>query len=218
MPPCPANTCFAYLLRHGATENNLATPPRLQGRGLDGPLSAAGRQQARAASAELACLTLTAVFSSPLLRAQQTAEEVAAAHGLSVQSIPDLTEVDVGEWEGRSWVDIAREDTDLYERFVSDPGTFGYRGGENLTEVQRRVVPVIDRLLAEHLGQHIAIVAHNVVNRTYLATLMGLPLDRSRDLIQHNCGINVLRYRGGQCKLICMNSMFHLERDDRSRT
>ena len=211
MPPSPAaDTCYAYLLRHGATDNNLAAPPRLQGRGIDDPLSTEGQEQARRAAAELSRHKLAGVFSSPLQRARQTAEQIAQRQGLSVQIVPSLIEVDVGLWEGRSWVDIEREDADLHRQFVVDPGTYGYRGGENLTQVRDRVVPAIDQLLKNHRGQQIAIVAHNVVNRAYLGTLMGLSLARSRELIQSNCGINVLHYRNGQAKLLSMNSIFHL--------
>ncbi len=216
MPPCPADLCYGYLLRHGATENNLAKPPRLQGRGLDSPLSNAGREQAEAAARALSRVPLAAVFSSPLLRARETAELIADPHALSVQVVEDLIEVDVGEWEGRSWVEIARNDTERHQQFVSQPELHGYRGGENLTQVRERVVPAIRQILADHGAQHVAIVAHNVVNRTYLGTLMGLPLARSRDLAQSNCGINVVRYRGGEVKLLSMNSVFHLSDGVRS--
>ena len=210
MLPCPSDLCFGYLLRHGATENNLAKPPRLQGRGLDSPLSSAGREQAEAAAHALSAAQLAAVFSSPLLRARETAEVIANPHALSVQIVDDLIEVDVGQWEGRSWVEIARNDAERHRQFVSEPDIHGYRGGENLMQVRERVVPAIRQILTDHVGQNIASVAHNVVNRTYLATLMGLGLARSRDLAQSNCGINVIRYRGGEIKLLSMNSVFHL--------
>ena len=118
------------------------------------------------------------MFSSPLQRALQTAEQIAQPHGLSVDIVPDLIEVDVGQWEGRSWVDIARDEAALHRQFVTDPGTYGYRGGENLAQVRDRVVPAVQDLLAHHAGQRIAIVAHNLVNRVYLGTLMGLSLAR----------------------------------------
>jgi broad specificity phosphatase PhoE len=216
MLPCPADLCYGYLLRHGATENNLAKPPRLQGRGLDSPLSAAGREQAEAAASALSAVELVAVFSSPLLRARETAEQIADPHSLSVQVVDDLIEVDVGQWEGRSWVDIARNDADRHQQFVSQPDIHGYRGGENLTQVRERVVPAIRQILADHVGQHVAIIAHNVVNRTFLGSLMGLSLAQSRDLAQSNCGINVIRYRHGKVKLLSMNSVFHLPEGVRS--
>ena len=192
------DTCIAYLIRHGATDNNLADPPLLQGRSADGSLSAEGLQQAQLAAAKLAGCGITGVFSSPLRRACETAEKIAAHYDLPVQIIPEITEVDVGAWEGRSWVEIEQNETEGYRRFVEHPDEHGYRDGENLGQVRDRVVPALDRLMSEHLGQRIAIVAHNVVNRVYLATNVRLPLARARGIPQNNCGINVLRYRGKQ--------------------
>ena len=208
----PANdTCIAYLIRHGATDNNLADPPLLQGRSVDGSLSAEGQQQAQRAAHKLADCGLTGVFSSPLRRARETAEKIAMHYDLPIQIVPEITEVDVGAWEGRSWVEIEQSETEGYRRFVENPDEHGYRDGENLGQVRERVVPALDRILSRHLGQRIAIVAHNVVNRVYLATNVRLPLARARGIPQDNCGINVLRYRGDKVKVVSINSIFHLD-------
>lgn len=206
-----SDTCIAYLLRHGATDNNLADPPLLQGRGVDGPLSAEGQQQAQRAASQLADCGLTGVLSSPLCRARETAETIASPYDLPVRIVPELVEVDVGAWEGRSWVEIEQSEGECYRRFVENPDEFGYRDGENLGQVRDRVVPTVDRILSEHVGQRIAIVAHNVVNRVYLAANVQLPLARARGIPQNNCGINVLRYRGNKVKVLSINSIFHLD-------
>lgn len=75
MPPSPTpESCYVYLLRHGATDNNLANPPLLQGKTVDGPLSEEGKRQAVLAAKGLQYQELEAVYSSPLRRARQTAE------------------------------------------------------------------------------------------------------------------------------------------------
>ena len=211
MPPSTTpETCFVYLLRHGATDNNLAKPPRLQGKTVDGPLSAEGRRQAELAAQGLQHQQLDAVFCSPLRRAQETAEIVARPHRLDVQVVPQISEVDVGAWEGRTWEEIERSEPELYRQFMDDPARHGYRDGESLTDVRDRVVPVLDQLLRDNQGKRIAVIAHNVVNRVYLATAAKLPLAQARSLAQENCGINVLRFRAGEIKLISMNSVLHL--------
>jgi len=199
-----------YLVRHGATANNLANPPRLQGRRGDPELSVDGHQQARKTGQWLSNFPLTAVYSSPLIRARQTAAPVAAAHQLEVQVVDDLIEVDVGNWDGRDWQEIERGEPEAYRRFIDDPGENPYAGGENMNQVIARVEPAFHQLMSSHLGQAIAVVAHNVVNRCYMAHLIGIPMPRARSVPQHNCGINVLRFRGGKAKVITINLEHHL--------
>ena len=209
--PCPAGAdTWMYLLRHGATENNVAIPPRLQGRGADLPLSAAGQAQAGRAAELLRERPIVAIYASPLLRARQTAEALSISLHLPVQLVNAIIEVDVGQWEGRDWGEIERTEPEAFHRFMEDPATWPYAGGESMGEVQRRVVPALDELLARHPGESIAVVSHNVVNRCYLAHLLGLPLARGRAISQENCGVNIIRRREGKTSLISLNSAFHL--------
>ena len=211
MPPCPApDTCWLYLIRHAATENNRADPPRLQGRRLDVPLSPEGFEQASRTARFLAPLRVDAVYSSPLLRARQTAEAIAQPHGLGVQCVEAITEVDVGQWEGLSWDEAQRRDPEAARAFMADAGTNPYLGGETMQEVDRRVVPAFGTLLGDNVGRAIVVVAHNVVNRVYLAHLFGLPAARYRSITQDNGGISLLRFGEGQTKPITVNSLFHL--------
>ena len=211
MPPCPApDTCWLFLVRHGATENNRARPPRLQGRRGDPGLSVQGQEEARATGDLLAGRPIDVVFSSPLLRARQTAAAIARPHGLSVELVDDLIEVDVGQWEGRPWDEIEQTDREAYRLFMSDAGVHPYLGGENLNTVQARAVPALERLMAENLGRTVVAVAHNCVNRCCLAHLLNLPLAKYRSIPQDNCGVNLLRYRDGRGELVTLNAVSHL--------
>ena len=205
------NTCWFYLIRHGATANNRAKPPRLQGRRTDPGLSDEGHEQAARTAQFLAppC-PIDAVFTSPLLRARQTAEAIATPHGLAAQIVEGLIEVDVGDWEGLSWEKIEQDHPEAYRAFMSDPGVNSYLGGETVGQVQARVIPTIEQLAAANLGRTIAIAAHNVVNRSYLAHLMGTPLNQYRHIPQDNCGINLLRHRNHRAKPVVINAVFHL--------
>lgn len=207
--PAP-DTCLLFLLRHGATENNLMKPPKLQGRAIDLGLSAEGRRQAELAAQALSKQRIAAVYCSTLLRAKETAEIIAAKHGAAVKTDERLVEVDVGRWEMRSWVDIANEEPEAYRLFQTDPGSHGYAGGENLVQVMERVTPPINAILAQHSGEQVVIVGHNVVNRAYLAGVLELPMARARHLHQENCGINILEYAAGQAKLVTLNAVLHL--------
>ena len=211
MPPSPAlPDCWLYLIRHAATANNEQRPSRLQGRRSNPPLTPSGLVQAQRTAAQLSRLPLSAIYSSPLVRARQTAEAIARPHQLPVQEVQDLIEVDVGIWEGSTWEDIARDYPVEYRRFMTTPGTQPYVGGENLGQVQQRVTPAIERLMQQHRGKRIAVIAHNVVNRAFLSTLLQLPIDAARSIVQDNCGINIIRLREDQLQLRTCNATLHL--------
>jgi broad specificity phosphatase PhoE len=211
MPPCPApDTCWLYLVRHGATDNNRADPPRLQGRRTDPPLSEEGHRQAVATGRFLSAVPIHAVYSSPLSRARQTAQAIAEPHGLEVRIVEALIEADVGLWEGRSWDEIERTDPEAYQAFMDDAGVHPYLGGETIRTVFERSSPALLKLMADNPGRRIVAVAHNVVNRAFLAHLLGMTIARYRSVPQDNCGLTLLRYRKAAAKAVTINGVFHL--------
>ncbi len=206
-----SQTTVLLLIRHGATKINLENPPRLQGRQPDVPLSPTGWQQAQQTSQFLAPWPVAAVYSSPLLRAQQTAQTIAQPHGLPVEVKEDLAECDLGDWAGMTWPEIMERDGDYYRRFLESPEVVGYRGGENLTQVLQRTAPAVERIGRKHTGKVIAVVAHNIVLRAYFCHLLGLPLKQWRAIRQDNCGVNVVHWQARKTKLITLNAVFHLQ-------
>ena len=200
-----------YLIRHGATEANLARPPRLQGRRHNPPLAALGVRQAEATRDFLAIRPIDHCYCSPLLRAVQTASIVAAPHGVSPQPVESLTECDVGRWEGLDWQSIRNLDPEVYERFMANPGQFGYPEGESFGDVFRRVSTALEELLTSHAGEAILVVAHHVVNRTYLAGLLGLTPDQARQVTLDNCGISLVVREGATTTVNTLNAAFHLQ-------
>lgn len=198
-----------YLIRHGATAQNSHRPVILQGNAINGPLNEIGHRQAREVADFLASRPVAAVYSSPMIRARQTAESVAAPHRLAITPLDRLHEVDVGDWEGKTWTQIMEDDPEYYSHFMSDPAV-PYRGGESYVQVLERVRPVFESLLQRHAGETFAVVAHNVVNRVYLASLLGDSLLSSRRIRQMNCCLNLIHAEAGRPELIAMNSVFHL--------
>lgn len=200
-----------YLVRHGATPANEQRPYVLQGRGIDTSLSNTGQQQAAAVAGFLADRPLDAVISSPMKRARETADAIAQPHQIKASVLDNISECDVGRWEGRDWDSIMQDDAEAYSRFIDDPGIHGYPDGESYQDVLDRVGTPIDNLLATHRGQTVALVAHNIVNRVYLARLMGWPISRAREIRQDNTGINVIRGRDDEITLMSFNVRFHLD-------
>lgn len=210
MSPLDPDSCHMFLVRHGATSSNLSQPTVLQGNAVDGPLAELGQSQARQTAEFLARFPMDVVFSSPMLRARQTAGLIAACHGLSAIEVPEIHEADVGRWVHRDWGDIAASEPELYRLHMENPAEHGYPDGENATDVANRAVPTLKRLMQENLGRRIVAVAHNIVNRVMVAHLLKLPLSEMRSIRQDNCCINWIQLRADRFELITANSIFHL--------
>jgi len=117
----------------------------------------------------------------------------------------------VGVWEGLDWIAIREQFPEAHRKFVEDPGRNPYLGGESYGDVQRRARPVINRLADAHRGESIAIVAHNVVNRSILTDVLGLDLHIAPRIPQANCCVNLIRRRGtGPLELVTLNAVLHL--------
>lgn len=197
-----------YLVRHGATPANLDEPPRLQGQTLDESLAPLGVEQARRTAEALANLPLKGVYASPLKRAHETARIIAERHGLGPVLVPELTEVDVGTWQGLTWEEVRRDFPELYERVHADPMMVPYLGGESFGDVARRALPALSRVAADHPGESIAVVGHNAVNRAVLGAVLAT---QPRLLRQANGGINLLEFRPPDSyRVIMINACLHL--------
>ena len=126
------------LARHGETTSNKER--RFQGR-LDVPLNDLGREQARELAERARGEGLAAIYSSPLVRARETADIVAAAlGGLEVRVDDRFKEVDVGDWQGRLKPDLEEQEPDAWAAFLAAGEDFRFPGGESLGEQQERVI------------------------------------------------------------------------------
>ena len=135
------------LLRHG--DNDLLGS-KLAGRLPGVHLNEKGRAQAQALADGLAEMKITAVYASPLERAQETAEPLARLHGLAVQILPELLEIDFGEWEGKSFSQLKRNP--LWKVVHGAPATFRFPGGESFVEAQERAAAGL-LALSEQYGE-----------------------------------------------------------------
>ena len=143
------------LARHGETDWN--RDDRFQGH-ADPPLNRTGRAQAVDLSVALMAEELAAVYSSPLRRALETAEVVAASHGLEPVPVDDLREVDVGSWSGLTRAEVEERFPAQFARWL-DYGQ-GWEDGETYEEMGRRAVDALLRLAAAHDGERVLAVTH----------------------------------------------------------
>jgi probable phosphoglycerate mutase len=125
------------LARHGQTNDN-REPIRVQGF-TDTPLNDTGRRQARELAERVASEGFASLWSSDLVRASETAEIVGARIGLDLRLDARLREANRGDWEGRLFVDIAREEPELYAAWRRAGEQYRFPGGESLREQSDRV-------------------------------------------------------------------------------
>ena len=154
------------LARHGETDWN--REQRFQGH-ADPPLNQTGRAQAVDLSVALAAEPLAAVYSSPLRRALETAEIVAAAHGQEPVTVDALMEVDVGSWQGLTRAEVEERYPDQFARWLDHVDGFGFANGESYEQLSGRVIPALLQLEADHPGERILTVTHGGPIRTALA-------------------------------------------------
>jgi 2,3-bisphosphoglycerate-dependent phosphoglycerate mutase len=116
------------------------------------PLSERGLEDAGRVSEFLGELSLTAIYSSPALRARQTVAPLASRIGLSVQEIDDLQERVLGRWAG--------DDFEAAVRMTCDDLTFSHPDGETNQAAQARGVAIVQGIVSQHEGEQIVIASH----------------------------------------------------------
>lgn len=177
-----------YLLRHGETSYN-ADGNKYCGR-TDIPLTEKGIKQAEAARKILENVKISKVYSSPLQRALQTAEIVSKNRDVVIDD--RLIEVDFGNWEGKTREEFIKENSSLWEKWNEDP-THARAGGigETASEIIERADSFYSELKESSNNENILVVAHNGINRLYLAHKLGMNLKDYRRIVQENSSITL---------------------------
>ncbi|MFO7961517.1 MAG: MSMEG_4193 family putative phosphomutase [Nitriliruptoraceae bacterium] len=180
------------LVRHATTA---ATGKRLGGWTAGVHLDEAGEAQARATAERLAGARITAVYSSPLERTQDTARIVARPHGLKVRTRRGLGEVDYGEWTDRPLGQLRRRK--LWAVIQTTPSRVTFPGGGSIRGAQSRAVEATESLAGEHPGEVIVCVSHADVIKAVVAHHLAMPLDAFQRLVISPASITVLALPAG---------------------
>jgi ribonuclease H / adenosylcobalamin/alpha-ribazole phosphatase len=201
------------LLRHGETA--LSAEHRFAGRG-DIPLTAAGQRQAAAAARRLASRGgIEVVVASPLRRAWQTAQAVAAATGAPVQVDENLIETDFGKWEGMTFAEAAAQWPDEMSAWLADPEA-SPPGGESFATAARRVLETLDRLLASHRGRTLLLVSHVTPIKTLVCrALLAPPAAMFRIHLNVASLCEIDWFADGPALVRALNDTAHLRRGGR---
>ena len=207
------------LVRHGRSTYN--EQGRYQGSSDEAILTAKGRQDAFQTGLALKDIAVSALYSSPLHRTQQTAQEILAAFQFSHRRpVPitlhsDLKEIDLPQWAGRRYQEVREILSDDYRCWIERPHAFTMRSGEALRwpvqDLYAQAQQFWQQVLPRHAGQTILVVSHGGTIRALLATALGVPSSQFHALQQSNCGITVLNASLQQpACLAVMNDTSHL--------
>src|SRR5574339_153561 len=172
-----------FLVRHGAT--SATAEDRFSG-SSGAELSEEGRWQAQVLGARLLRHEITAVYSSPLSRALDTARIVASHCRLEGNQRDGLREIGHGHWEGRKRDEVEREFADEYGAWDADPFTFAPLGGESGVSVLARALPVIREIVTTHPGGQILVVSHKATIRLVLSSLLAFDPRGYRDRLEQS--------------------------------
>ena len=180
---------LVLLIRHGQTTWNVAH--RLPGQLPGISLTEQGKEQAKHLAEALKPLSISAIISSPLERAVETARYLAEGRGLTIQLDPDLMDLNSGPWAGQiAETLLANDPTRL--AFIRDP-TVAPPGVESFPELEARVVATVQRWLAnEASGPCPAFVTHDDVIKVLIAHYIGLPMRRARSIVVGNASATVV--------------------------
>lgn len=200
-----------FLIRHGETAWNAER--RLQGH-LDIALNPEGERQAALLAAALAGEPIDAVVASDLVRARQTADAVARAHGLPVQVDKSLRERCYGGFEGLLYTEIAQrfplQFAAWQARDIDAVLPPGVNRGETFRQFNQRVIGALQRLARANPGKTVAVVAHGGVLECAYRSALGLPLESPRDFKIHNASVNRFTLDAGVLEMGSWGEVDHL--------
>lgn len=165
-----------FLIRHGEVPANREL--RYVGT-RDEPLADSGVKQAEGLAAALAPLPVSAVYASPLRRAEETGRRIAEAREVPLVLEARLREQAFGLWEGLTRAEVLAQDRDRLLSWEADLGT-APPGGESLESVRERALSLVDDLARERSGEWIALVSHVGPIKALLCTALGAPLATAR--------------------------------------
>lgn len=171
-----------YMVRHGETDWNGAH--RMQGRS-DIPLNERGREQASYAAKALADVPFDVIYTSPLSRAEKTAEIIRGKRNIPLIEEKGFMEIDLGKWDGHTPDEMDALYPGQYDFWRSSPGDVHIDGGETFRQVQERAWKAFMAMVHREEGKTVLLVSHMGCLSTILFKIVGYPLN---DLWKHPIG------------------------------
>lgn len=180
-----------HLVRHGQVAGY--EQPRYNGQ-TDVALTDVGLEQYHRLKERLAETTLAACYCSDLSRCTIGADIICAGHHFDPVRRPELRELNIGIWEGLTWNEITARWPEQWQARLANLVDYRVPEGENLLDLQARVMPVIHEIVERHRGQDVLVVAHGGVNRVILLNAIGAQLQGMFNIEQSYGCYNIIDY------------------------
>ncbi len=195
-----------FLVRHGEVVS--------QGHGkflgfTDLALSLRGKRQIQSLAEHLKGISLDRAYASDLKRAVDSARSICRGRAIKPVIRPAFREMNMGDWDGKSWDEVKKENPEIKALFFYDLKNFYFPGGENWIQFRGRVLQGLKILLKENQGKDILLVAHAGVNRIILARALGLRFKNMFFMDQGYACLNIIECYGNSFKVILMNGIFY---------
>jgi probable phosphoglycerate mutase len=161
-----------FLVRHGLND---MVGKAIAGRNPGVHLNATGIAQAKRLVARLAGESIQKIFSSPLERCRETAAPIASRLGLEPIILPEVIEIDYGDWTGKSVAEL--RENPLWNQWNERRTLSRVPDGETMLEIQNRMIAQIEKIRRDCNGETVAIFSHGDPIKTVICFFLGIPLD-----------------------------------------
>lgn len=188
------------LIRHATTDS---VGKRLSGRTPGVSLNEAGQRQAQELAQRLARLPITAIYSSPLERALETAAPLAASLHLQPVICEDFMEMHFGEWTNCTFEDLQNQTG--FKLFNTFRSSTQIPGGELMLEAQTRIITGLQKLRGQHPHETIAVVSHADLIKAAVAYYAGIHLDLFQRIEISPASVSVIELYDETARLLLLN-------------
>jgi probable phosphoglycerate mutase len=192
-------------LRHGQAKNNVERV--LAGRTPGFPLTDTGIKQAEATAELLAHMNISAIYSSPIQRAQHTAEIVGKHNSVDVTIDDRLIELNMGKFTGVPYDEIFTSNGNVFMKFYNGDLEIAHNGVETFADVKKRVLSIVDNVLEKHPDGNVVLVTHMDPIKAMLSTIVDLSATNLFELIIANASLNIFREKDRKFSLSGINVM-----------
>ena len=192
-------------LRHGQAENN--TKRILAGRTEGVPLTKIGIEQAEQIGKYLKPIDISAIYSSPIERANNTAKIVAESNSIDYKLDERLTELDMGKFTRMPYDEIFAKHGNVFLKFYSNDPIISEHNVETFPHVQKRVMDMLDYIIKKHDQQNVILVTHMDPIKSVIAKVMDLKPLALFELIIANCSLTIIKHHDEKLSLSAINAM-----------
>ena len=192
-------------LRHGQAENN--TKRILAGRTEGVPLTKIGIEQAEQIGKYLKPIDISAIYSSPIERANNTAKIVAESNSIDYKLDERLTELDMGKFTRMPYDEIFAKHGNVFLKFYSNDPIISEHNVETFPHVQKRVMDMLDYTIKKHDQENVLFVTHMDPIKSVIAKVIDLKPLSLFELIIANCSLTIIKHHDEKLSLSAINAM-----------